>query len=254
MVMLRRYGGTEIVNRLNQELKGPSLQTVLKWAKPDVSIRYEGVQDDLLQQAIEYFQKTFCQPSSKISCEIVPVQIAIDATAILPEPCYDKVMDRVIGGVEPSDQIGNDPSIVENYVSENRDNFCKQAMCVMLVPTLTSKLQGRVIGLELLKSSITVEQLQSYVTPTLSKCTLPNKVIVEGFGSDGDSKTRKWYQHRFAKNDNTGITLEYPHFDYSAIPYNDHYVTMYPDSYHMFKKYRNNGMNARFFHLLFVAY
>lgn len=239
--IMLRAGGTGLITRFYEEMQGPTKQAVLRWNKSNVSIRFEGVQQDLIESADRYFV-TYFDNRTKI-----PIQIPFDATAILPQSCYHKVMDKMIGGTGISDKIDNNPNVIIEYAENNKDKLCKQLMLIMATPSITTKLIGRVVGVELMSKGCKSIDAQRWIeTAAAGFAKIKSNCIPEVISSDGDSGARKYFEDKFAKNDVDGISLKskFPSFTFQAINISGYFMTVFPDSRHMEKKKRNNGMNA----------
>ena len=234
-----RAGGTGLIQRFYEEMQGPTKQAVLRWTKSKVSIKFEGIQEDLIANADQYFIQYF-------GYKKIPVQISFDATAILPKPCYHKITDKMVGGTTISEKIGNNPNVIIEYAKQNQDTLCKQFMLIMASPTTTPKLIGKSIGVELMSKGCKSSDAKRWIEAAITGfAELKSRCVAEVVSSDGDSGARKYFEDTFINKDVDGISLSFPSFTYKAVKIAGQYTTCVPDMWHMEKKKRNNGMNAR---------
>lgn len=205
------YGGPALARIVQEEIGGPSLQTMYRTARSNYAIPCK-----LEEQALRHTRSFY----NTIGYNGVFAQ-AVDATTVVPTMRVKG--NKIIGLATERDVIVNSAQDILNVVKNREYELAKQANAFILAP-----LQEHVPSFVLAVGPVFKGQDYTLIRHWCNQAILwgaRNKITIVGLGADGDSKFRKYYVKCFKKTleeRNDIIGLNYDSFDFNIVVENFH--------------------------------
>ncbi len=226
--MILNYGGPASHDVLRHNLGGPSLISTYQLMRPDASEKVATTLVDIdLNKAAEYYKKM---------CYSGPFIVSVDATAVVRNV---RVRNGKMYGLlcGPVDLVGQSYSDIENIIDSNEQ--ANQLYSYILVP-LCDSLKSYTLAVISVEKNESFETVQGW-QELLGKKACDSSLPILGFGADGDSKIRKYWNNMIQK---------YPGDDMAGIlekitMRSGDFLFSFPDPNHAFKKLRNQVLNVR---------
>ena len=205
------YGGPALARIVQEEIGGPSLQTMYRTARSNYAILCK-LEEQALRQSRSFYDT--------IGYNGVFAQ-AVDATAVVPTMRVKG--NKIIGLATERDVIVNSAQDILNVVKNREYELTKQANAFILAP-----LQEHVPSFVSAVGPVFKGQDYTLIRHWCNQAILwgaRNKITIVGLEADGDSKFRKYYVKRFKKTleeRNDIIGLNYDSFDFNIVVENFH--------------------------------
>lgn len=234
------YGGPALAKIVSERLQGPSVATTFRrarstWATP-LSLKEVSI-----QRAALFYEKIGYNG---------PFILAVDATAIVPTLRIKG--NTVYGLATESDVVVSSAQDVIDIVKNTDTEKARQANAFVLAP-LREHVPSFVLAISPVVNGQSYLTVDKWYKSIVQWCSAKGMKVI-GIGADGDSKVRKYYNHRFIKNQEQCepdkiISIPYESFEYvSAVEIQNNVETpslMFPDWRHLIKKWRNQLLNLK---------
>lgn len=234
------YGGPALAKIVSERLNGPCLSTSFRrarstWVTP-MTLKQVSV-----QRAASFYENIGYNG---------PFILAVDATAVIPT--LRTKGNTVYGLATELDVVVTTAQDVIDIVKNSNTEKAKQANAFVLAP-LREHVPSFVLAISPVINGQTYLTVDTWYKNIVQWCSAENMKVI-GIGADGDSKVRKYFNHRFLKNpgqherDNI-VSIPYESFEYvSVIEKHNNVKTpsiMFPDWRHLIKKWRNQLLNVK---------
>ncbi|XP_066928659.1 uncharacterized protein [Clytia hemisphaerica] len=228
------YGGPRTADMLSTFLDGPSSKTISRVTKSARAIPTE-IEEGTFHSARAFYN---------IFNYHGPFQLSVDATAVVPAL---RVRNNKIYGLACAGtiEVYTAEQIVE-LISKNHEKV-KLANLLLLSPLLPST-PSFIISIQPAVKGEDFSTVELWFT-TVRKYGLENNLKVIGFGADGDSKVRKFYEKQFSHNSKATNVLTFKGSSYDCVieDINGQLLPKlpFPDWKHCLKKLRNQILNVK---------